>query len=231
MASTGTYAYNPYASNLTLVAYGRIGIRRSEIQTQHMTDAEQEANLLQVEMGNKQPLYWRSELYTQELTSGTATYTLPARMIAMQAAFLSTEIDDATTDRVIWPLSAYEYAAVPNKTLEAVPTSYWYNRQITPTVTMWPVPDDAATYTLNLRILSQVQDASLSSGATLDMPYRFLDVFVAGLAHRLSRIYAPDKEQMRKMDYMEAWKNAAQRDVEDQVSLNVMPAFSGYFRR
>jgi hypothetical protein len=62
------------------------------------------------------------------------------------------------------------------------------------------------------------------------MPYRFMDVFVAGLAHRLSRIYAPDKEQMRKMDYLDAWANAAQEDTEDNVGLVVAPVTSMYWR-
>ncbi len=230
MTSTATYAYNPAASNLTLVAFGRIGIRRTEITAQHMADADNESNLLQVEMSNKNPNMWRSELYTQALTAGTATYTLPARLIAMQAAYITTTTGGTSVDRIIWPLSAFEYAALPDKTVEAPPTCYWYNRQITPTITLWQVPDDAATYTLNLRICSQIQDASLASGATLDMPFRFLDVFVAGLAHRLSRIYAPDKEMARKADYMESWANAASQDVDDQVCMFVMPDFSGYYR-
>ena len=230
MSSTGLYNFNPAAANLTLVAFGRIGIRRGEILTQHMADADNEANLLQVEMSNKNPNMWRSELYTQALTAGTATYTLPARLIAMQAAYITTNSGGTSTDRIIWPLSAFEYAALPNKTTQAPPTTYWYNRQITPTITLWQVPDSAATYTLNLRICSQIQDASQASGTTLDMPFRFLDVYVAGLAHRLARIYAPDKEIARKQDYMDAWVNAASQDTDDQVSLYVVPATQSYWR-
>lgn len=230
MTATSTYNFNPAASNLTLVAFGRIGIRRAEITSQHMADADNEANLLQTEMSNKNPNMWRSELYTQTLTAGTATYTLPNRLIAMQAAYITTTTGGTSFDRIIWPLSAYEYAALPNKTVQAPPTTYWYNRQITPTITLWQVPDSSATYVLNLRICSQIQDASQANGTTLDMPYRFLDVYVAGLAHRLSRIYAPDKEQMREQDYLKAWANAAAQDTDDQVSIYVMPATQSYWR-
>ncbi len=87
---------------------------------------------------------------------------------------------------------------------------------------MWPVPDDSATYVLKLRVCRQIQDVSLVSGTTLDLPYRWLDVFVADLAHRLSRIYAPDKEMLRKQDSVDAWANAATEDQE-KVPLYIQP--------
>ena len=230
MTTTSTFNFNPAASNLTLMAFSRIGIRRPEITPQHLVDAETEANLLQVEISSRQPNLWTSSLQSLALTSGTAAYTLPEELIAIQAAYITTTSGGVSTDRIIWPLSAYEYSALPNKTQSAPPQSYWMNKQITPTITLWPVPDDAATYTLKLRAVSQIEDATLINGATLDMPYRFLDVFVAGLAHRMARIYARDQEQLRKIDYAEAWANAAMQDVEDSVSLLVAPNFSGYFR-
>jgi len=229
MAASGTYAYGPAASNLMLTAFGRIGIRRTEITAQHLADAENEANLLQVSLANKQPNLWTDELYTQTLTASTATYTLDARLIAIQAAYITTTADSVSTDLIIWPYSTFEYAAIPDKTQEGAPTSYWYNRQITPQITFWPVPDDNATYTLNLRVCRQIQDVSLTSGTTLDLPYRWLDVFVADLAHRLSRIYAPDKEMARKADAQEAWASAATEDQED-VPMMLGLSMYGYFR-
>lgn len=234
MTSTATYAFDPASSNLVLVAFGRIGIRRTEITAQHLSDADTEANLLQVKLANRQPNLWKSELFTQVLTPGTATYTLQRRLIAIQSAYLTITSGTGPTavaiDRVIWPLSTSEYAAIPRKTQQAAPTSYWYDRQITPQITLWPVPNapSATTYTLNLRALSQIQDVGLRGGATLDMPYRWLDVFVADLAHRLSRIYAPDKEAARKADAVEAWAEAANEDQE-RVPLYISPALQGYW--
>lgn len=205
-----------------LTAFGRIGIRRTEITAQHLADAENEANLLQTVLANKQPNLWTDELYTQTLTAGTASYTLNARLIAIQAAYLTTTSGGVSTDRILWPLSTFEYAAIPDKTQESPPNSYWYQRLSTPVIYMWPVPDDSATYTLKLRVCRQIQDVSLVSGATLDLPYRWLDVYVADLSHRLSRIYAPDKEMMRKADAAEAWANAATEDQE-RVPLYIQP--------
>lgn len=212
-----------------LTAFGRIGIRRTELTAQHMADAENEANLVQVKLANRQPNLWTDELYSVSLIEGTATYTLNARLIAIQAAYLTTTSGGTSTDRLVFPYSTFEYAAVPDKTQQGVPTAYWYNRQITPQITMWPVPDGNATYTLRLRVCRQIQDVNLKNGTTLDLPYRWLDVFVADLAHRLSRIYAPDKEQMRKADAEEAWANAATEDQE-RVPLYIAASFSSYWR-
>lgn len=184
-------------------------------------------------MNNKQPNAWKAELYTINLVAGTATYDLPQRLIAIRDAYLATTPTGSTvsTDQAVWPLSTMEYDWQPNKTQQGVPTSYWMNRLITPQITMWPVPDSSATYTLNIRMMSQIQDASLSAGATLDMPYRFLDVWVAGMAHRMSRIYAKEQEAMRKQDYLDAWANAAAQDLDDAVGLTIAPDFSGYYNR
>jgi len=229
MTSTGTTAYNPAASNLTMTAFGRIGIRRTEITPQHLADAENEANLTQVKLANRQPNLWTSALISTSMISGTATYELPASTIAIQAAYLSTTSGGVSTDRVVWPYSTFEYSAIPDKTQSGPPTSYWYNRQITPEITMWPVPDDSATYTLNLRVVRQIEDVSLASGATLDLPYRWLDVYVSELAYRLARIYAPDREAMRKADAAEAWADAAIEDQED-VPIYLQPSTDGYWR-
>lgn len=212
-----------------MTAFARIGLRRTALQAEHLADAEVEGNLLQAEMSNKQPNLWRSSLISTTLVDGTATYTLASEVIALQAVYVTSTTGGTSSDRVIWPLSTYEYAAMPNKTQTGAPTSYWYNRQITPTITMWPVPDDQSTYTLNIRCVSQIEDASLKSGTTLNMPYRFLDVFVAGLAHRMARIYARDQEAARKADYMMAWDIALTQDQE-AVPLYIMGNTSSYYR-
>lgn len=214
------------------MAYSRIGIKRAEITTQHLADADLESNLLQAEFSSRVPNLWLQEIYTQALTQGTAQYTLPARTVGVRDIYMTTTPTGgaAPFDRVLWAISAIDYDAQPNKTQQSPPQSYYVQKSITPTITTWPVADGNATYTLNIRLMTQPQDVSQASGATLDMPFRFLDVYCAGLAYRLSRMYAPDKEQMRKQDYMDAWVNAASEDVEDNTSLYIMPATNSYWR-
>ncbi len=236
MAASGTYSYGPAASNLTLVAFGRCLIRRTEITAQHMADAENEANLVQVEWASRQPNLWTDELYTVPLVEGTSTYTLPARMIAIQAAYITTTSGGVSVDTMIFPYSTWEFASIPNKSLQGVTNSYWYNRQIEPQMVLWPVPDGTEVYTLNLRILHQIQDASLKNGTTLDMPYRWLDAWVAALAARLADIY-PDALVKSKgpnavtdmwAKAERAWKIAATEDQE-RVPLYIQPNTSVYY--
>lgn len=228
MTTTATYAWNPAGSNLTLSAFARIGIRRTEITAQHMADALNEANLAQVEISNRIPNLWSKELYTQALTAGTATYTLPSRLVALQTAYVTTTSGGVSTDRLIFPYGVMEYDAIADKTAEGPPTAYWLNTIVPPEITFWPVPDDSATYTFKSHLLRQLQDFSLVSGTTSDVPYRWLDVLVAKLAHRLARIYARELEAQRRADAEEAWTYAATTDKE-QVPGYILPSLNSYW--
>lgn len=235
MTTSGSYSFSASAaSGLTLVAFGRIGIRRAELTSQHLQDASVEANLLQSGLGSQQPHLWRSEVYDITLTQGVAEYDLPPRMIAVQDIYLTTLATGASastaTDRILGPLSLFEWDAQTNKSQQAPPTAYVIFKTLSPTIKFWQVPDGNATYTAHVRLLSQMQDASQISGVTLDMPYIYLDVYVSGLAYRLSRIYAPDKEIIRKQDYMEALEAAEKTDTQDSVGLFIQPDFSNYTR-
>lgn len=230
MATTSTYAFNPSAGDLTLDAFGRIGIRRTELTQQHLADAAMAANFVQVSISNKLPNLWLAETYDVTLVAGTKTYTLPARLISPMAVWMTvTPSGGDPYDRVMMPISTYDYASLPNKDQQAMPTTFWLDRLTIPQVTVWPVPDGQQDIILHLRMISQPQDVSLTNGANINMPYRWLDFFAASLAHRLSRIYAPPLEAARKQDAADAWAEAANEDVE-YVPLTIAPATGSYFR-
>ncbi len=230
MAYSTTYSYAPTIGEFALNAFGRIGIRRTELTQQHLADAANEANLTQVEFANRQPNLFLAETYDIALSTGTKTYTLPARFVSPMAVWLTvTQGSGDPFDRILGPISTYDYESLPNKNQSAQPTTYWFDRQIIPQITMWPVPDDGATYTLHLRILSQPQDVTMGNGVQPQMPYRWFDAFTAALAWRLSVIYAPDKEDRRKADAERAWAIAAAEDIE-YVPLTVAPGIGGYYR-
>lgn len=236
MSTSGTYNFDATASSLTLQAFERIGLRGTEVTIQHLSRAAIEANLLQASIASQTPNLWTSEVYEITLEQGTADYDLPDRLVAVQDAYISTVSSGASAstaiDRVIYAMSLSDYDAMPNKTVQAPPTAYLIRKVIpTPTITFWQVPDGNATYTAKIRLLRRIQDASMSSGTTLDLPYTYLDVYVAGMAHRLARIYAPDKEMLRKQDYMEALAIAQTVDTQDNVSMTISPVMSGYFSR
>lgn len=229
MASSGTYNFSLSNADAVIGAYGRLQIRRTALLAEHLQDAAREANLLLVEWSNKQPNLFTSEQQILPLVAGTATYALPARSVMILSCFIRTSSGSSQNDRLIFPVSEYEYASYPNKNTQGFPSVFWLNRQITPEITFWAVPDGSQTYTAYMQIVRQMQDANLPGGETPDLPYRFLDAFEAGLAHRLARYYAPAMESLRKQDAIEAWNVAATQDTEN-VSLCISPGVDGYYR-
>ena len=223
MTSSGTTAFNPSIGQLALSAYSRIGIRRTSLLAEHMADAYMETNLMLSAWSNFQPNLWKVDLVSQTLTQGTATYAVDAKTIMI----LDANITVSNQDRLIFPISRTEYASYPNKTEQGVSSVFWFDRLISPTITLWLVPDGSFG-PLNYYRFTQVQDANLQSGETMDLPYRFLDAMVAGLSHRLARIWKPELEQLRKMDADQALAIAQTQDVEN-VGLVIMPGTEGYW--
>lgn len=225
---TGTYNFNPSAGDIIITAYQRIRIRPTEILQPHLQQAIIELNLLLVKFSNLQPNLWDVDLQTSPLTQGTATYSIPAETVMITNAFIRTGSGTTQVDRLVFPISNAEYAALPNKTVQAPPTQFWFNRQISPTITMYPVPDGNGPYTLYYYRVRQIQDAQGGSGLNIEVPYLWLDAMAAGLAHRLARVFAPDLEDKRKMDAEEAWQIAARQNVEN-VPLFIAPGLISYF--
>lgn len=228
MTSSGTFSFNPATSDLVGSAYARLQMRRTEVLTPHLIDAANESNFVLVKLSNLQPNLWTADTLPLTITQGVPTYVLDPETISIIIASLIIQGSPNITERVLGPLSTTEYFSQPNKEIQAPPTSFWFNRKITPEITFWPTPDQ--TYTVNYRRVKQIQDATLPGGLTMDLPYRWLDCFVAELAFRLSRIYKPELMQALKMDAQEAWTIAANQDQEYGVNFYITPGIGSYFR-
>lgn len=226
---SGTYDFAPSGGEIIMNAYQRVQIRPTEILATHLQTAVMELNLLLARMSNMQPNLWTVDLQSEPLVQGQATYSLPAETVMITNAFVSTGSGSSRIDRIIWPLSQTEYASISNKGSQGFPTQFWFDRTISPTVTLFLTPDGNGPYTLYYYRVRQVQDATLPDGVNVEVPYLWLDALVAGLAHRLARIYKPELEPVRKIDADEAWEIAATQNVEN-VSLNIIPGLSGYYK-
>lgn len=233
-SSSGTYAFAPGLDDLLIEAYGRLQIRPSSFSAQHMRDAFMSANLLLAEFAVRGvPNLWEVELISIPLIQGTATYNIPKNIVAILDYYISTNTGTPTqTDIIVYPISRTDYAAQPNKNLQARPTTVWWDRLINSTITLWPVPDGAGPYTLFYYAMTQMQDAVLGQGTLVDVPYRFLEAFAAGLAAKLAIKYPPPPPMsyiILKQLADEAWTFAAQQDVEDTPWM-IQPAVSSYYR-
>jgi hypothetical protein len=224
MATSGTYNFNPPAGVLTLNAFSRLQIKRTELLAEHMENAWLESNLLQADWGADGITWWTVQLINQPLTAGTATYTVPANVVSV----LDLYINNGSSNRLIFPFSRTDYAslAVPNQT--GFPTVFWWNRVTPPTITLWPVPDGTANYTMSYYVYTQIQDAVLRQAGNVNIPYFWLDAYTSDLSHRLSRHHAPALEQIRKQDKIDAYARACKQVENEQMF--VSPGLSGYFR-
>lgn len=227
--TSGTFLFNPSNNEVIAQAFSRIRIRRAEILSQHIQDAVMELNVLFARMDNMGPNLWTVDLQNFAMVQGTATYSVPGDTIQVLDVFIRTGSGNTTNDRILYSLSRTEYASLSNKTQQGFPSQFWYDRLISPTLTFYLTPDSNGPYTVYYYRFRQIQDAMIANGQNPEVPVRWFDAIIAGLAHRLARIYAPELEPIRKTDADEAWSIAATQDVED-TPLTIMPMTGGYFR-
>src|ERR1017187_9790773 len=110
MANSGTYSYNPILGSLFLTAFSRIQVKRTELTPQHMEDARNEANLLQVKFVNEGVLLWTQDLQTFTMVAGTATYTVPADTVMVLDLYVSPNAGGSSgQNRLIMPFSRTDY--------------------------------------------------------------------------------------------------------------------------
>lgn len=229
MTSSGTYAFSLNNGEAVIQAFERCQVRLPSLRQEHWRSSRIEMNLLFTEWSNKQVNLWKVEPITLTLVSGTATYSVPSRVVMILDAYLTLNNGLTTqTDRYITPISRTDYASYAAKFTPGPPTVFWFDRLISQTLTTWPVVD-SSSYVINYYACTQVQDAALTGGQTPDIPYLWNDALVAGLAHRLARIYAPQLEAQRKADAMEAWTTAATQNTEN-VPMKLSPNLGRYFR-
>lgn len=229
MAVSNTYNFDPTLGSLFLSAFGRDQVKRTELTPQHIADAKAEANLLQLSWSNEGVELWTQDLQTFAMVTGQATYTVPAETVMVLDLYISPLGAAGGNNRLIMPFSRTDYASLSNPTQEGFPTSFFYLRTVAPTLTFWPVPDNNATYQCSYWRYRQIQDADPRSGGNAELQALFLDAYVAGLAHRLSRYYAPALEAQREKDADKAFQLAMKCNTEN-VPLYFSPGLAGYYR-
>jgi hypothetical protein len=224
MSTSGTFNYNPILGSVVINAFARIGIKRTEILAEHMANAYMELNNLQSRWSGDGITWWTVELIQQPITAGVSTYTVPLNIVTV----LDVYINNGSSNRLIFPFSRTDFASLAEPAEQGFPTVFWWDRVIPSTITLWPTPDNNATYTLNYYAYTQMQDAELRQGGQAQIPYWFIDALVADLAYRLSRMHAPALEAIRKQDSIEAYSTANKQTENADIFIN--PGLSGYYR-
>ena len=224
MATSGTYTFNPSLGEIVLYAYQNIGIRPTALLMEHMEVARTATNMMLARFSNMGVNLWCVDLITTPLTQGTTTYPVDANTVMILDAYIVSE----GIDRIILPISRTEYASYPNKEQQGFPTTFWFDRLISPTVTLWPVPDGSQTSLKYYRV-RRLQDSDLQNSQQPEIPYLWLEAFADGLAYRLARIWAPQLAPALKGQADESYEIAASQGIE-QAQQYISPQISSYFR-
>lgn len=231
MATSGSTNFNLSGGELLLYAFSLCGIRRTALTPEHMADARMAFNLLLGSWGNDGPNLWRVSEEVQTLVPGVATYDVEPDTVMILDAFIRTNAGtESQNDRIIWPISRTEYAAMPNKLLQAPPTVYWFDRQLAPTITMWQTPDDQQVYDLHYFRYTVIEDQNLGGGQNVDVPRWWLMATAFGLAEMLAMSYAQDRVAGLASKAAQTLREAREQDTEN-VPFYIMPAINGYWPR
>jgi hypothetical protein len=165
----------------------------------------------------------------ETITGGTSAATTATTSVASledtQATIdiLSGVVRRDSSDISITRVSRDEYLAIATKSTTGRPTQFYVNRQITPVVTVWPVPENSTDQFIYDRLV-RMDDADASVN-TMEIPFRFYPCLAAGLAYYISLKKAPERTQVLKALYEEEFLRAEEED-RDKASITLVPSYS-----
>ncbi len=201
-------------------AFERCGL---EVRTGYdLKTAKRSLNLMLAEWANRGLNQWTIKQRTQTVTQADGEYDLGADVIDV----LSVVVRRSNTDYALTRVSRDTFLSIPVKTTQGRPSQFFLDRQITPNLKIWPVPENS-TDVIVYDALTRMDDADAQVN-TLDMPFRFYPCLAAGLAYYIALKRAPNRLQMLKAMYEEEFERAMTED-RDRASFNVVPQFQ-YFR-
>lgn len=239
MTTSGATSFNLDLNNLVEEAFERCG---SEIRTGYeLRTARRSLNLLTAEWANRGVNLWTIEQGEVAMVQGQVSYELPIDTVDLLEHVIRTGTGQNQSDLTITRISVSTYATIPNKLAQGRPIQVWVDRQSGatyppggrpegtnpstgvdhPQIYVWPTPDQSNYYTFVYWRMRRVQDAG-NGTTTQDIPFRFLNCMVAGLAYFLSMKIAPDRMASLKAQYDEQWKYAAEED-RDKSAVRFVP--------
>ena len=189
--------------------------------------ARRSLNILTLEWQNRGINLFTIDSGTLSLSAGTATYTMPTDTIDIIEHTIRTGTGTSQLDTNLARISVSTYAQKSNKNTQAKPTQIFVQRLAdSVTVTMWPVPDSADTYTLSFfRIVGIDGISSGIDGTTTSfIPPRFAPCLVSGLAYYIAmkRPEVANRVAPLKQEYEFQFELAAGED-QDSSSARFVP--------
>jgi hypothetical protein len=217
MATSGSRDFNLDVGEIIEEAYERCGL---EVRTGYdARTARRSLNLMFAEWANRGLNLWTVKQAFFTVTQGTSEYTLESDVVDLLDVVLRRD----NTDYEVQRISRGDYATLPNKTTQGRPSQFWLDRQISPKLYLWSVPENN-TDQIRYYYVRRIEDADDLVNTT-DMPFRFYPCMVAGLAYYMAVKRAPDRVQMLKTIYEEEFQRAADED-QGRTPLKLQPSLS-----
>jgi len=219
MAVSGTKTFELDVTEYIEEAFERCGL---EVRTGYdIRTAKRSLNLMLAEWANRGLNQWTIAQTQVTVVQGQTDYSLGSDTIDVLSAVVRTNSVDYGIERV----SRDEYLNIPTKSSQSRVSQFFVDRQINPTLKVWPAPNNSTDVLIFDRLV-RMDDADKPTN-TMEMPFRFYPCLAAGLAYYIAIKRAPDRVQLLKAVYEEEFERAATED-RDRASFNVQPSLDYY---
>ena len=144
MAVSGSTDFELDVAEYVEEAFERCGL---EARTGYdLKTAKRSLNLMLADWANRGLNQWTIKQRTQALTASDGQYDMLTDVIDVLSVVVRRDGTDFTMDRI----SRDTYLAIPTKTTTGRPTQFFLDRQLTPNLKLWPLPEnstDTVSYT------------------------------------------------------------------------------------
>jgi len=219
MTTSGTYNFNPTGDDLIMQAFARLG--KGDVSGSDLRDAQLAANMLLIDLSNRDVMIWKLELLQFSLTGGTQEYTLPTYVDGVIDLVLK---DSKSTEVSLQRLSLVDFNRISEKSTQGRPMQYTVKRNIDSiAIKFWQIPSDNQ-YTASYWAVKRIEDVG-SLRNTVDMSYRFIPAFIYGLAYHLAftRQGIPPQYRQELKQEFEDQLMRARDDYRERVSWKFSP--------
>tara|TARA_R110002110_G_scaffold175799_1_gene379553 strand:+ start:243 stop:947 length:705 start_codon:yes stop_codon:yes gene_type:complete len=220
-----TKSFDLAINDMIQEAYERCGIMVRD--GYDLKTAKRSLNILLAEWANRGLNLWTIQQTDKTLTpnaqsvTGTNLYGTGANDASSIIDITNLVINDGTYDYAATSISRATYFNMPNKATSGRPSQFYFQREINPTLYLYPAVPASGTYTLKYYAMIRMFDIDAYTN-NAQIPFRFIPALTAGLSYYLSQKKAPERMQALKLIYEDEWRRAADQDGS-RTSLYLTP--------
>jgi hypothetical protein len=134
----------------------------------------------------------------------------------IQEIFFNNNVLDTT----ISSISRDEYLKFPQKNIKGRPSVYYFDKSITPSISLWPSP--ASPYNaISYSYKKMMQDVGLYTN-TIEIPSRFYPALTSALSYKLAIKFNSQVADILSVEYQNSFNLATIEDTED-VNITIRP--------